>query len=189
MTQDSVATTTTTMSEENNKIWYDTNEEYDLWHITAETMDNYQEWINPPTVVEDKNITNSIIEHIKPRIHQGDQHKSSLKSTISTPNSGYQFLHSMLYKVICFMLLCTFKAKVTTCKTIAFVIETLSNAVISTSIAIYKWFNKPRIRHTKKHCKTSNGSGEFSHNLRASKNLVITNGTVNPEDTVIDTHS
>ena len=132
-------------------------------------MDNYQEWIDPPIVVGDTNITDSIIKHIEPCIHQGNQHTSSLKSTISTPNSGYQFLYSMLCKVICFMLLCIFKAKVTTCKTILYVIETLSNAVISTPIAIYKWFNKPRIRHTKKHCKTSNGSGKFSHNLRASR--------------------
>ena len=67
------------------------------------------------------------------------------------------------------MLLCTFKASVTTCKTIVYVIETLSNIVISTPIPMYNWFNKPRIRHTKKHCKISNGSGKFSHNLRASK--------------------
>ena len=76
----------------------------------------------------------------------------------------------MLYKIICFMLLCTFKAKVTTCNTIVYVIETLFEVVISTPITIYKWFNKPRIQHTKKHCKTSNSSGNFSHNLHASKN-------------------
>ena len=62
-----------------------------------------------------------------------------------------------------------FKAKVTTCKTIEYVLETLSKAIISTPIAIHKWFNKPRIQHTKKYCKTSKGSGKFSHNLRASK--------------------
>ena len=161
------------MSEENDEIWYDTNEEYNLWHNGTETIDNYQEWIDPPTIVGDTNITNPIIKHIEPRIHQGNQHASSLKSTISTPNSGYQFLHSMLYKVICFMILCTFRAKVTTCKTIVYVIETLSNIVISTPIAIYKWFNKPRIRHTKKHRKTSNGSGIFSHNLLASKKILL----------------
>ena len=67
------------------------------------------------------------------------------------------------------MLLCTFKASSTTCKTIVFVIETLFDVVISRPIAMYNWFIKPRIRHTKKHCKTSNGSGRFSHNFRASK--------------------
>ena len=87
------------------------------------------------------------------------------------------------------MLLCTFKASVTTCKTIVYVIETLSNVNISTLIAMYNWCNKPCILLTKKHCKTSNGSGKFSHNFRTSKNLVITNGAVNPEDTVVDTHS
>ena len=49
--QDSVATTTTIMSGENNETWYDINEEYDSWHDATETMDNYQEWINPTTVV------------------------------------------------------------------------------------------------------------------------------------------
>ena len=115
------------------------------------------------------NITNLIIEHIDPHIHQGDEHLNSLKSTISTPNSDWKFLHSMLYKIICSMLLCTFKAKVTTCKTIEYVLETLSKAIISTPIAIHKWFNKSQIRCTKKHCKTSNGSEKFSHNLRARK--------------------
>ena len=42
-TQDSVATTATTMSGENNKTWYDTYEEYDSWHDAVEIMDNYQE--------------------------------------------------------------------------------------------------------------------------------------------------
>ena len=67
------------------------------------------------------------------------------------------------------MLFCTFKASATTSKTIVYVFETLSEVVISIPIAICNWFNKPRIRHTKKHRKTSNGSGKFSHNLRASK--------------------
>ena len=107
----------------------------DSWHDAIETMDKYQEWVDPPM----------------------------------TDKSGYQFLISMLCKIICFMLFCIFQAKVTTCETIVCVIKILSKAVISTSIAIYKWFNKPRIPHTKKHCKTSNGSGKFSHNLRKSK--------------------
>ena len=157
------------MSEENNKTWYDANEECDSWHNAAETMDNYKEWINQPTLVGDTNITNPIIEHIDPCVHQGSEHTNSLKSTILTPNSGYQFLYSMLCNFFCFMLIFIFKAKVTTCKTIVYVIETLSKVVSSTPIAIYKWFNKPQIRHTKKHCKTSNGSVKFSHNLRASK--------------------
>ena len=86
-----------------------------------------------------------------------------------TDKSGYQFLHSMLCKIICFMLLCTFKAKVTTCKTIVYLIETLSEVAISTPIAMYKWFNKPWIQHTKKRHKTNNDSGKIYHNLRASK--------------------
>ena len=168
-TQDSVATTATIMSGENNETWCNTNEEYDSWHNTAETMDNYQEWIIPPTVVGEMNMTDPFIEHINLHIHQDDQHPNSLTSTILTPNSGWEFLHSMLYKIICFMLLCTFKAKVITYKTIKYVLETLSEPIISTPIAIHKWFNIPWIQHTKKHCKTSNGSGKFSHNLCPNK--------------------
>ena len=59
-TQDSVATTATTMLGENNETWYDTYEEYDSWHDAIETMDNYQEWIIPPTVVGEMNITDPI---------------------------------------------------------------------------------------------------------------------------------
>ena len=55
-----------------------------------------------------------------------------------TNKSGCQFLISMLCKFICFMLLCTFQAKVTTCETIVCVIKTLSKAVISMPITIYK---------------------------------------------------
>ena len=86
-----------------------------------------------------------------------------------TDKSGCQFFISMLYKTIFFMLLCIFQAKVTTCEIIVCVIEILSKSVILTPIAIYKCFNKPQIRHTKKHRRASNGSGIFSHNLRKSK--------------------
>ena len=110
-TQDSIAITITIMSGENNKTRYNTNEEYDSWHNAPDTMDNYQEWINPPTVVGAINMTDPIIEHIDPHIHQGDEHPNSLKLTIPTPNSGLEVLHSILYKIICFMLLCTFKEK------------------------------------------------------------------------------
>ena len=52
---------------------------------------------------------------------------------------------------------------------LSILIETLSEVIISIPVAIYIWFNKPQTRHTKKHCKTSNGSEEISHNLRANK--------------------
>ena len=77
-----------------------------------------------------------------------------------TDKSGCEFLISMLCKFICFMLLCTFQAKVTACETFVCAIRT---------IAIYRWFNKPQTRHTKKDLKTSNGSGKFSHKLCKSQ--------------------
>ena len=55
------------------------------------------------------------------------------------------------------MLLCTFKAKITTCKIIEYVFKTLSEVVISTPTSIHKCFFKPQILHTTKYCKTSNG--------------------------------
>ena len=58
--QDSVATTTTPMSIENDERWYDANEEYNLWHDAAEIMDNYQEWVDPPTVLGDTDKTEPI---------------------------------------------------------------------------------------------------------------------------------
>ena len=65
LAQDSAATTTTTtktlMSTENDNIWYDANEEYDSWHNAAETMDNYQEWTDPPTALEAVNKIKPII--------------------------------------------------------------------------------------------------------------------------------
>ena len=73
----------------NDEIWYAINEESDSWQNATETMDNYQEWINPPTVVGDTNITNRIIEHIDPCIHQGGEHTNSLKSTMLTSFSGW----------------------------------------------------------------------------------------------------
>ena len=124
--QDSVATTTTPMAIENDKTWYDANEEYDSWYNAAETMDNYQEWADPPTILGDTDKTDPINGHIKPHIHEGKHHTGSLKLNISPPNTGYQFLHSMFYKIIYFMLFCTFKASAITSKTIVYVFKTLS---------------------------------------------------------------
>ena len=95
VTQDSVATTTTPMSIENDETWYDANEEYNSWHDAAETMDNYQEWADPPTSPRDIDRANPINKHIKPHSHEGKHHTGSVESNISTPNPGYQFLYSM----------------------------------------------------------------------------------------------
>ena len=95
--QDTAAITTTLMSTEDDKTWYDANEEYDLWHNAAETMNNYQEWTDPQTVLKEANKTESIIKHIKLHVHEGKHHTGSLKSNISAPNTGYQFMHSMFY--------------------------------------------------------------------------------------------
>ena len=41
------------MSTKNNKIWYNANKEYDSWYKVVATMDNYQEWDDPPIILEE----------------------------------------------------------------------------------------------------------------------------------------
>ena len=104
-------------------------------------MDNYQEWTDLPTVLKHVDKTEYIIKHIK-HVHEGKHHTGSLKPNISAPNTGYQFMHSMFYKIIYFMLFCTFKTTAITSKAIIYVLETLSGVVKSTPIAICNWINK-----------------------------------------------
>ena len=55
------------MSHDNDETWFDAYEEFDLWHNTPETMDNYKEWDKPPNILEDIGVINeSMNEHIKP---------------------------------------------------------------------------------------------------------------------------
>ena len=104
--QYSVTTTNTPMPIEDDKTWYDSNEESDLWHEAAETMDNYQEWVDPPTILGDTDKTQPINKHINTHPHNSEQHIERLKSNISASdcNTGCQFLCSMFYKFIYFML-------------------------------------------------------------------------------------
>ena len=81
------------MSIEDDKTLYDASEEYDSWHEVAVTMDNYQEWVDPPTVLGDTDKTEPINEHIKPDFHDGKHHTGRLKSNISAFNKRYKFLH------------------------------------------------------------------------------------------------
>ena len=55
------------MSTEDDETWYNANEEYDSWQEVPETMDNYQEWDDPPIILEDTSKNNeSPKEHIEP---------------------------------------------------------------------------------------------------------------------------
>ena len=120
------------MSIQDDKTWYDVSEEYDSWHDVKETMDNYQERVDLPTVLGDTDKTEPINEHIKPDFHDGEHHTGCLKSSILAFNIGYQFLHSMFYKIIYIMLFCRFKASAITSKTIVYVFETCSKIITST---------------------------------------------------------
>ena len=56
-----------------NKIWYNAHEEYDVWHDVLETMDGYQEWDDPPTILEDTSSNyESPNEYIQPEFYIGD---------------------------------------------------------------------------------------------------------------------
>ena len=123
MAQDSVTTTTTLMSIEDDETWCDASEEYDSWYEVAEAMDNYQEWVDPPIVLGDIDKTEPVNEHIEPDFHNGEHYTGRLKSIISAFNRGYQFLYSMFYKIIYIILFCTFKASIITSKTIVYVLK------------------------------------------------------------------
>ena len=65
-TKESLATTTTYTSSVYDEIWYNTHEECDSQYNVTETMDNYQEWDNPPNILEDISPNyESASDHIK----------------------------------------------------------------------------------------------------------------------------
>ena len=67
VTKESTVTTTISMSINDDKPWFDAHEEFDLWYDTPETMDNYQEWDDPPIILKDTSKSNeSPKEYIDP---------------------------------------------------------------------------------------------------------------------------
>ena len=73
VTKESITTTTTSMFTPYHEIWYNTHEECDSWHDVLETLDDYQEWNYPPTILEDTSHNNeSPKEHIEPDFNIGD---------------------------------------------------------------------------------------------------------------------
>ena len=66
-TKESIATTTKLTSSVYDEIWYNTYAECDAWYNVPETMDNYQEWDNPPNVLENTSLNyESASDHLKP---------------------------------------------------------------------------------------------------------------------------
>ena len=151
--QDSITARTLPMLIKDDKTWYDANEEYDSWYRVAETMNNYQEWGDPPIVLKDTDKTKPIDEHIKPDFYYGKHPTGQLKPSITPFNTGYQFLHYMFYKIIYLILFCAFEVSAITSKSIIYIFETLSKVITSTPNVISNWLNKPHMRYTKKQCK------------------------------------
>ena len=66
-TKESIATTTTLTSSIYDEIWYNTHEICDLWYNIPETLNGYQEWDDPPNILEDTNPNYEFESgHIKP---------------------------------------------------------------------------------------------------------------------------
>ena len=73
-TKESITTTTTLKSSVYDEIWYNAHEECGSWYDVPETMDGYQEWDNPSTILEDTSPNyKSASNHIKPEFYIGDR--------------------------------------------------------------------------------------------------------------------
>ena len=67
VTKESTVTTTISMSNDDDKPWFDVHKEFDLWYNTPETMDNYKEWEELPNILKNTSIINeSLNKHIVP---------------------------------------------------------------------------------------------------------------------------
>ena len=77
----------------------------------------------------------------------------------------------MFNKLIYLMLFCTLEASNIIRKANIYILKTMFKKITSTPNTVSNWINKLRLHHTKKRRNTSHGSGKFSQNLRASKNL------------------
>ena len=57
---------TVSMSHKADESWFDAQKDFDSWHDTLETMDNYDEWDEPPTTYGVVGINNEYTnEYIK----------------------------------------------------------------------------------------------------------------------------
>ena len=65
-------TVTVSMSHEDDESWFDAHEDFDLWHNTSETMDNYDKWDKPPSIRDVIGINNEFTnKHIEPDFYIG----------------------------------------------------------------------------------------------------------------------
>ena len=73
-TKESITVTTALMSSVYDKILYNIREEYDSWHDVLETMNGYQEWNDPPNILEDTSPNYEFSsENIKPDFYIGNR--------------------------------------------------------------------------------------------------------------------
>ena len=103
-TKESIATSTTLTSSVYDEIWYNTHEEYDSWHDILETINVYQEWDDPPNILEDtspnyesasKHINQIfILVIIKPKYGTFEAGYFTVYHRISYPSIHVQQVHS-----------------------------------------------------------------------------------------------
>ena len=104
-TTELIATTTTLTSCVYDKIWYSTHAECDSWYNVPETMYIYQEWDNPPNILEDTSpYYEPASDHIKPDFYIDDCSKPIISPFITR----YYILQHMFVKFICLMPFCIF---------------------------------------------------------------------------------
>ena len=134
-------------------------------------------------------MTDPIIKHIDPHIHQDDEHTNNLKLTILTSNSGWQVLHSRLYN---FFALCYFvhlRRKLLHVKSSNMY---LKHCPESSSQRLPQYTNgllNLESNTLRNIVKQAIVVGNFIIIFMQAKYLVIIDGSINLEDTVVDTHS
>ena len=62
------------MSHNDDKPWFDAHKDFDSWHNTSETIDNYNKWNKPPNICDVIDMNNkSTNEHIEPDLYIGNR--------------------------------------------------------------------------------------------------------------------
>ena len=60
------------MPHDDDKPWFDANENFDLWYDTSDTMHDYNKWVELPNIRDDIGVSNEFTnEHIKPDLYIG----------------------------------------------------------------------------------------------------------------------
>ena len=60
------------MLTKDDELWFVAHKAFDLWYNNPETMNNYQEWDDPPNILGDTSIISEYLnKHIEPDFYIG----------------------------------------------------------------------------------------------------------------------